>query len=143
VLPKITELELNTDQIAEDLPKIGKSFLFDFEKGEFVLREGKPVVVEGIEALKVWITKAIKTEKYRFKIYDDTNYGTTLEGLIGTKLPRQFIESEVKREVISSLTTHPYIQDIVNWEFIRDGTFMRIKFKVVTVEGTFEQEVTL
>lgn len=143
MLPKITELEFNTEQIPEDLPKMGKSFLYDFDKGDFVLRNGKLVVVEGIEALKMWILKAIKTERYRFRIYDETGYGTTIEDLIGTNLPRAFVESEIKREVTSSLTNHQLIENIINWSFVRDGKWMLIKFEVVTVDGAFDMEVRI
>jgi hypothetical protein len=143
MLPKIVELEFNNEPVTEDLPKMGKSFLFDFDKGDFVLKDGKIVAVEGIEALKMWIIKAIKTERYRFRIYDDTGYGTTIEDLTGTNYPRAFVESEIKREVTSSLTNHPYIENIINWEFRRDGKWMRVNFKVITMEGAFDQEVVL
>lgn len=142
MLPEITELDLDIDEV-QDLPEIGKSFLYDFNKGDFVLKDGKPVLVDGIEALKMWISKVIKTEKYNFKIYDGSEYGATIHDLIGSNYPRQFIESEIKREVISSLTTHPYIQDVVNWEFVRDGPKMLVRFRVITLEDYFNQEVTL
>jgi hypothetical protein len=143
MLPKIVELELNNEQPTEDLPKMGKSFLYDFDKGDFVLKNGKLVVVEGIEALKMWIIKTIKTERYRFRIHDNTDYGTTIKDLIGTNYPRAFVKSEIKREVTSSLTNHDLIRDIVNWSFVRDGKWTIIKFQVITVDGAFDQEVTL
>ncbi|WP_078410293.1 DUF2634 domain-containing protein [Priestia abyssalis] len=142
MLPKITELEFNIEQ-TETVPKIGKSFLFDFEKGEFVLENGKMVELHGIDALKMWIEKVIQTEKFRFEIYEGIDYGVTIEDLIGSNLPRAFIEAEIKREVTSSLETHPYIQDITNWQFVRNGKRMSVKFQVITVDGAFDQGVNL
>ena len=142
MLPKIAELELNTQEIPEDLPPIGKSFLFDFDKGDFVIRNGKLVEIRGLEVLKQWITKVLKTERFRFRIYEDVEYGVTLEDLIGSNLPRAFIEAEIKREVTSSLLRHPHIQSVEEWSFERDGKWMRIFFRVITPNETFEMEVT-
>lgn len=144
MLPQITELELNIDEITEeDLPKIGKSFLFDFKNGEFVLKDGKPVAAEGLEALKIWVTKTIMTEKDRFTIYENTDYGTTIEDLIGSNYPREFVESEIKREITEALINHSYIQNITDLKLNKDGSSMKIKFTVVTADGAFEQEVSL
>ena len=45
-----------------------KSFLYDFSKGDFVIRDGKLVPCDSLEAIKVWIEKIIRTEKNRFPI---------------------------------------------------------------------------
>lgn len=138
MLPKIAQLEFNNQEIKTDLPPLGKSFLYDFKKGDFVMRNGKMVEVHGLETLKQWILKVLKTERFRFRIYKDIPYGVTLEDLIGSNLPRAFVEAEIKREVTESLMEHTHIQAIQEWQFIRDGTWMRIKFRVITVEGAFD-----
>ena len=53
----------NTEQSASGR----KSYLFNFDKGDFVVRDGKLVECDGIEAIKVWIEKIIRTEKYRYR----------------------------------------------------------------------------
>ena len=40
-----------------------KSYLFDFENGDFVVRDGKLIECDGIDAIKVWIEKIPRTEK--------------------------------------------------------------------------------
>lgn len=142
MLPKITELEFNIEQIPETLPPIGKSFLFDFDKSDFIYIDGKMVELHGIDSLKMWIMKVMKTERYRFRVYDDTEYGITIEDLIGSNLPRAYIEAEIKREVNTSLVRHTHIEAVEEWSFERDGKWMRIKFSVISPEGAFEQEVT-
>ncbi|RKD26678.1 hypothetical protein BEP19_15840 [Ammoniphilus oxalaticus] len=141
VLPEIAQLEFETQDLPNELEPMGKSFLFDFTKGEFVLRNGKMVEVEGLDALKVWIEKCMRTERYRFRVYEGVEYGVTLEDLIGSNLPRAFVEAEIKREVTESLIQHPYIDDIQDWRFERDGKWMRVQFRVITPDGAFEQEV--
>lgn len=142
MLPDIAELEFNTDTETKDLPKLGKSFLYDFDKGDFVIKNGKMVEIHGVEVLKQWILKVLKTERFRFKIYENIEYGVTLEDLIGSGFPRSFIEAEIKREVTASLILHSYIESVEDWTFERDGKWMKVWFTVVTIEGAFEMEVT-
>ena len=40
-----------------------KSYLFDFTTGDFALRDGKLIECDGIESIKVWIEKILRTEK--------------------------------------------------------------------------------
>ena len=64
----------------------GKSFSFDFALGDFETTDGKLVEIDGIEALKAWIVKVLKTDKSKFRIYDNTDYGVTdLKELITSK----------------------------------------------------------
>ena len=119
----------------------GKSFLFDFQKGDFVLRDGKPIVVEGKEALKVWIEKLIRTERFRFKIYENVPYGVTIEDLIGLHLPHGFIESEMRRELTEAILKNAYIQNIKDWAFIKADSKWTIRFKIVSIYDEFEMEV--
>jgi len=138
MLPKIAELEFDKKEVKTDLPPLGKSFLYDFDNKDFHRRNGKLVPVYGIDTLKEWILKIFKTERHRFRVYKEVPYGMILEELIGSSLPRAFIEAEIKREITSSLLEHTHIQAIQDWQFVRDGKWMRIKFTVIPVEGAFD-----
>lgn len=148
MLPEIADLEFENDELAEeDVPTIGKSFLFDFKKGDFVMKDGKLVVLEGIEALKMWIVKVIRTEKFRFRIYentgfeDDEQYGVMLEDLIGSNFDREFIEAEIEREVTEALMLHEYIVSVDEWQFERNSKKMTVSFAVTTYDETLNMEV--
>ena len=149
MLPQIADLEFDSEELIEDLPTIGKSFLFDFKKGDFVLKDGKLIELAGIDSLKMWITKVIKTEKFRFKIYEniladeDEQYGVTIEDLIGSNFEREFIESEIEREVTEAMLLHEYIESIDGWAFERNSKKMIVTFTVKTVEESFDMEVGL
>jgi hypothetical protein len=147
MLPQVAQLEIKVDK-NDDLPKIGKSFLFDFKTGEFKLADGKPVDVEGIDGLKIWIEKILRTEKYRYKIYeraDKDEYGVVLEDLIvGNNFPTSFVEAEIKREISQALLRNPVIDALTNWKLSRERERLNISFKVNTVYGdSFNQEVNL
>lgn len=136
------EESINIGAIQEKLvnSKIGKSFLFDFDKGDFVLKDGKLVEIEDLEALKVWIQKVLRTEKFKFKIYSKQDkrleYGITLQDLIvGYNYPKEFVEAEVKREVTEALLKHPLINNLDNWNIEKNNPVLRISFKVNLKDG--------
>lgn len=142
-LPQITELEFETEDLQTELEPIGKSFLYDFKKGDFVISDGKLVKVFETDSLKVWIEKIIRTAQFKFQVYEDKDYGTTIDGLIGSNLPRSFVEAELKRVITEALLTHDHIEEINEWQFERDGKVLSIYFKVRTIDEAFEMEVSL
>lgn len=143
-LPEITELEFENVEFTEELEPIGITFLYDFKEGDFVMRDGKLIELFGLDSLKMWITKVLKTESFRFRIYENTVYGTSIESLIGSSLPRAYIESEIEREVTESLLLSPYINRLEGWQFERDGKWMRINFTVISpMYNTFDLEVSI
>ncbi|MCR4719775.1 MAG: DUF2634 domain-containing protein [Firmicutes bacterium] len=108
-----------------------KSYLFDFDTGDFVVRDGKLVECDGLEAVKVWIEKILRTEKGRFKIYDDTEYGAKLEDLIiGNSYSVAFIESELKREIEDALLQNPQIRSVTNIQITRDINTLTVELEV-------------
>ena len=119
----------------------GRTFLYDFKKGDFIYKNGAPVEVTGIKALQVWIEKVIRTERFRFKIYENLEYGVSIEDLIGSMLPNGFIESELKRELSESILLNPFVEELTDWSFEIDGSEWKVAFTVVSVEGAFEMEV--
>lgn len=150
MLPDIADLEFESEELLEeDVPTIGKSFLYDFKKGEFVMKDGKLIVLEGIEALKMWIMKVIRTEKFRFRIYENTEYeedeqyGVTIEDLIGSNFDREFIEAEIEREVTEALLLHEYIVSVDEWSFERTSKKLTVSFVVTTYEENLNMEVDL
>lgn len=138
MLPKIAELEFKT-AVEEDFKDSGKSFLFDFDKGDFVIKDGRLVEISGVEALKVWVEKILRTEKYRYKLYernDKNEYGVVLEDLIiGNNFPQAFIEAELKREITEALTKNPMIQSLSNLKIIKSNPRLIVSFKVNLADG--------
>ena len=110
------------------------------------MQNGKFIEVTGIEALKVWIEKILRTEKFRFKIYENgtrRQYGITIEDLIvGRSLPQSFVESELKREINEALLQHPEIESLTDMAFNREGSTLVISFTVNLINGdSLQQEV--
>ena len=109
-----------------------KSYLFDFASGDFVVRDGKLVECDGIDAIKVWIEKILRTEKDRYSIYNDTEYGCHLEDLIiGNSYTVEFIEAELKREIEDALKQNPQITSVTNVQIIRSKHSITVTLEVV------------
>lgn len=109
-----------------------KSYLFDFDSGDFVVRDGKLVECDGIDAIKVWIEKILRTEKGRYTIYADTEYGCHLEDLIiGNSYTVEFIEAELKREIEDALKQNSQIKSVTNFQIIRSKHSITVTLEVV------------
>ena len=124
-----TEVVTTTQSVSENIGT--KTYLFDFDKGDFVIRDGKLIECDGIEAIKVWIEKILRTEKGRFKIYDDTEYGCHLEDLIiGNSYTPEFIEAELKREIEDALLLNSQITSVTNFKISREKNSLIVEMEV-------------
>ena len=109
-----------------------KSYLFDFTTGDFIVRDGKIIECDGIDAIKVWIEKILRTEKGRYPIYSDTEYGCHLEDLIiGNSYTAEFIEAELKREIEDALKQNPQITSVTNFNITRNTNAITVTLEVV------------
>ena len=113
-----------------------KTYLFDFDKGDFVIRDGKLVECDGVEAVRVWIEKILRTEKGRFRVYDNTDYGCHLEDLIiGNSYTPEFIEAELKREIEEALLLNPQISSVTNFKISHDKNSLTVTMEVHILES--------
>lgn len=120
----------------------GKSFSFDFSTGDFNVIDGKLQEISNLEALKLWITKILKTDKFKFKIYDNTDYGITdIKELLVSGFPLQFIQAEIEREVKETLLKNNQIKYVGNFKFEYNRRLLTVKFDCSTIYGQIESEV--
>ncbi|HFL3237147.1 TPA: DUF2634 domain-containing protein [Clostridioides difficile] len=123
----------------EELP-IFREVAWDFEKDEPILEKGDFKIIEKKEALKVWIYKCIKTNRYEHEIYS-LEYGTELSKLIGQKYTKGLTESEASRFIKEALLINPYILEVnvKSANFNRD--VLSANVKVSTIYGEVEINV--
>ena len=98
-----------------------KECAWDFVNDRAIFVDGNPKIVYGNEGIKVWIYKAIKTNRYQHEIYT-WDYGCEIESLIGKGFQIGFIKSETKRYIEEALVINPYITKInkINVDFNKD-----------------------
>lgn len=111
-----------------------REYGFDFEQKEFILKDGKDVIVEGLEAIKTWIYKALLTKRYAYPVYS-WDYGSEIEDLIGSGYSKAVVESEAKRYVEECLSINPYIKGIKDLITSFSGDDLSIEFTVITDYG--------
>jgi phage baseplate assembly protein W len=124
--------EINSPVINET-PKLGKSFLFNFEKNELVIKDGKLIEIEGLDVIKQWIQFTLRTEKYRYLIYQD--YGVEIEDLMNNGLKSKLLYIELERTIKEALEVHEYIQSVNNFGFKQQEDILTITFTVALIDG--------
>lgn len=121
--------------------KLFAEMAYDFENNCLLKRAGKHYMVYKDEALKIWIWKALKTQRYAWQAYTHA-YGCEIDSIIGKTTSRDMFESEAKRYITECLMVNPYIQELENFRYAYDDS-ITITFDVTTVYGrfTYESEV--
>lgn len=123
-------------QVSRPAPAdLGRELKFDFGRGDFV-GIGSPQVVEGIEALTVWIEKALRTARYRYLVYTP-NYGSELEAFIERQPPltQALLEVEVERLCREAIGYDDRIRELRNFRVERGPDWLDVEFEVVTILG--------
>ena len=130
--------ELIEQQQAEPAPRYGKSWLFDFEKGDFVLDgTGRIVIADGYTAWVQWCIKTILTQRFAYVIYS-SDYGTELEE--AQKQPdRKAVEIELERAITEALLVDPRTEMVKDFVFEWEGDTVKVSFVAVPVVGPPEQ----
>ena len=100
------------------------------------MENGKPVTVSGVDALKVWIEKILRTQLNRYEIYTDTGYGANIEDLvIGKGYSTAFVQSELKREIETALLRNEDITEIKSISLSREKDLLTVEIALETVYG--------
>lgn len=116
--------------VEEQSTAIGRTPLFDFETGKYVVKDGKVVECTQEEAIRQWVGFLIKTPADKFEVYKDTAFGTYIHNLIGWK-DAGFVASEIKREISEKCPDNRAISKIEGFEFSKNGGVMHISFTVI------------
>ena len=131
----------NVDEIEVDNSfPMYKEVAWDFESDCPVLENGNFKIIEGNEAIKIWVYKALLIPRYHHLIYS-WDYGSELMDLIGKAYTPSLIKSEAKRYIKEALEINPYILevDVLDIDF-KDGT-LNANINLLTIYG--ESEVIL
>ena len=128
---------VESDYIPEnnsELP-LYKEIAWNFDTDEFIRDEkGDFKIVEGKEALKVWIYHALHVNRYEHEIFS-WDYGTELIKLIGQRFSKGLTESEAFRYIKEALLINEYLTDVRKNSITFDGDTLHIDITVFTVYG--------
>ena len=121
--------------VAMQSTKIGRTPLYDFDRGRYVVRDGKIIECTQKEAVRQWVGFLVKTAADKFDVYDGTGFGTYIENYIGHK-DTAFVASEIKREVEEKALDNRAIESIEDFQFKKEGDKLTISLTVVMTDKT-------
>lgn len=109
---------------------------WDFATGQAVFDRGRPVLVEGAEAVKVWAWHAVQAPRYRLE-HESWRYGCELYRLRGRGYQQGTIEAEAKRYVTEALLASPYITsaEVTQMEMVEDTLHFTVRYQDIYGEG--------
>lgn len=117
-----------------------KEYAWDFDNDDFLLDNGKFIIVEGLEALKVRNYLSLKTYKGRFFIYKN-KVGTKLKDLRGKT--KNYVSLHVKEMLEEALVDNVYvtgIEDVI--VDLVDGRF-KVSCTVVNIYENYINEIQI
>ena len=97
-------------------------------------------VVEGIEAVKVWVYKNFKTWRNKYNLYS-SSFGTDLYNEIGFLYNETIKQQLMYAEIIESCSVLPYITNVSDFLTVAnmETGSVSISFKVTTIYGNYEE----
>ena len=118
-----------------------KEYAWDFDKDEIILdRNGKFIIVEGVEALKVRNYLSLKIYKGRFFIYKN-EVGTRLKDLLGKS--RNYISLRVEEMIYEAIVDNIYVTDIENLEISYINDKVIVTFNVINIYKNYNEQIVI
>lgn len=108
---------------------------FDYENKKLDIDPvGKAVIGNEIDAYRLWVTKSLLTERYKYLAYGE-DFGTMFDEIIRSNLDRDIAESEVMREIEEALSIDERTLAIEDFNFEWNGSNLYVTFVIETTYG--------
>lgn len=124
-----TYIENSTELKQQEESQLLREYEVDFKTGQLTGH-----IVEGIEAIKVWIWFALQTPRYRYYVYT-WDYGNEFEDLIGQRYTEEYVAAEAKRMTEECLLVNKKIKEIVDFSVNVKNDILTISFIANTIYG--------
>lgn len=122
--------------VGDKLPLL-KEYAYDFEQNELLLdQNGRTYMVEENEALRIWIFKALTTERYHYIAYSHVFGEEIQDNLIGWAMDEEIVKLEMERYIVEALMVNPYIKRLDNFVFENTLSGINVGFDCTSVYGT-------
>ena len=117
-----------------------KEVAWDFEKDAPIIQNGDFKIVEGNNAIKVWVYKALLTPRYNYSIYS-WDYGSELMDLVGKAYTPSLTKEEAKRYIKEALLINPYILEVNVVDTSFNNGILGADIKLLTIYGESEVKI--
>lgn len=132
ILPTFMQTQIASRAQTVNVLTVPKEYGIDFKTGQLT---GE--IVEGIEAIKVWIWNCLHTQRFRYPLYS-WNYGADLEQYIGQTVTEEFLNADCEDEIREALLVNPYITGIEDFKVTFENGHLSLSFTAVTKFGNTE-----
>ena len=130
------EIQTTREKVISTSSDLGKTPNIDLENKKITVENGTPKLITDIDAIRQWITLFVITPKDTYKIYDGTNFGTSIRKLFGRKiLNNGYEEAEVEREIREGLPLCPAINRVTSFNMEKVGRILKIYVSVELFNG--------
>ncbi|MCX4298083.1 MAG: DUF2634 domain-containing protein [Lachnospiraceae bacterium] len=129
--PAYIEDEENIEDLEEETAS-PKDYGIDFETGQLT---GE--IVEGLEAVKVWIWLALQVPRYRHYIYT-WDYGGEYDGVIGQAYTEEYLEAEAYHLTEDCLMVNENIEGISDFNIKIESSTLYVSFTAETLYGNID-----
>lgn len=136
LFPENTSFQVTDLDIINEEFDFKGSYLFDFEKGDFVKDStGAIIKCDDKYAYVQWCNKALDTPRFRYA-YSNL-YGQEFDELMQNKMSTSAIELEIQRMVTETIMVHPRSSTVINFNFkwTEDKQEVAYDFEVKTING--------
>lgn len=132
-------VEITETESTNEYP-ILQDIAIDFKTGSPIIENNAFKVVYENEALKVWVYRALKIDRFSHLMYS-WDFGNEVMALVNQGYTRQLTQVEVKRYIEEALYVHPYIKDvhIDNIDF-QDST-LEVSLTITSIYGEVQFSV--
>lgn len=119
---------------AGDTLPLYREVAWDFENNIPITEQGDFQILTGKDALRTWVYKALKTERFRYLIYT-WDYGSELDDLIGKNYTPKLTKAECIRYIKEALLINPYIKNVSRIEVSFDAGRLFVTGELDTIYG--------
>ncbi len=138
LFPTFDMPELVEDQQPVPEPEYGTSWLFSFEKGDFVVDGARRIVqADGHTAWAQWCVMAVLTQRFAYPVYSG-DFGAELEEAVQQK-DRGAVEADVEQTVTETLMVDPRTKLGRDFAFRWEGDQLFVSFVAEPVIGDAER----
>lgn len=120
--------------VEETETPLARTWAWDPDRLEFKLNDGRMYEVTGNAAIRIWIWKLFKTQRWH-EVVHTWAYGCELYDLIGDAYSKAFVNAESQRMVREAIMTNmgDYVTDIKNLTIYYKNRVLHINFTLDTI----------
>ena len=126
-------VELADTESTNEYPTL-QDIAIDFKTGSPIIENNTFKVVTENEALKVWVYRALKIDRFSHLMYS-WDFGNEVMTLVNQGYTYQLTRVEIKRYIEEALYVHPYIKDVQIDYIDFSNSALKVNLTITSIYG--------